>query len=83
MYFTYIIISEITGKLYIGQTNNIEARIARHNKNKNFSTKSRGPWKLIFSKEFLSRAEAMKFEKHLKSLKNKQYILEKIHKNEL
>jgi putative endonuclease len=82
MYYTYILVSESKGKLYIGQTNNVQARVLRHNKSKNFSTKNRGPWKLIFSKEFESRSEAMKFEKYLKSLKSKQYILDKIQKNE-
>ncbi|MBK7255132.1 MAG: GIY-YIG nuclease family protein [Ignavibacteria bacterium] len=50
MYFTYIIKSVKTGKLYIGQTNNIENRIWKHNSNKVFSTKNRGPWKLIYVK---------------------------------
>ena len=83
MYYTYILISESTGKLYIGQTNNIQTRLHRHNSNKNFSTQNRGPWKVIFSREFETRSEAMKHEKYLKSLKNKQYILNKIQKNEL
>jgi putative endonuclease len=83
MYHTYILISQSTDKLYIGQTNNLEARLRRHNIDKNFATKNRGPWKLIFSKEFPTRCEAMKFEKYLKSLKNRQYIFDKINKNEL
>ncbi len=69
-------LSETTKKLYIGQTNNLIKRIERHNNGKNFSTKNRGPWKVVFSKEFDSRNEAMKFEKYLKSLKNQQYIFE-------
>jgi len=83
MYYTYILISEKTQKLYIGQTNNLDARVRRHNIGKNFSTKNRGPWKLIFSQEFENRNEAMKFEKYLKSLKNREYILEKISNNDL
>ena len=75
MYFTYIIKSVKTGKLYIGQTNNIENRIWKHNSNKVFSTKNRGPWKLIYVKEFTSRSKAMKYERKLKSLKNKDYLL--------
>lgn len=78
MYHTYILISQSTDKLYIGQTNNLEARLRRHNIDKNFSTKNRGPWKLIFSKVFETRGEAMKYEKYLKSLKNKEYILKNI-----
>jgi putative endonuclease len=83
MYYTYILISESTGKLYIGQTNNLEARISRHNHDKNFTTKNKGTWKLIFHKEFGSRREAMSFEKKLKSVKNKDYLLNKIRDNNL
>lgn len=83
MYYTYILISEKTRKLYIGQTNNLDARVRRHNIDKNFSTKDRGPWKLIFSREFENRNKAMKFEKYLKSLKNKEYLMEKISNNDL
>jgi putative endonuclease len=59
MYYTYIIQSESTGKLYIGQTNNLQARISKHNSDKNISTKNKGPWVLLFYKEFQTRSEAM------------------------
>ncbi len=78
MYYTYILFSETTGKLYIGQTNNLEVRIKRHNAGKNFSTKSGSPWELIFSKSFNTRSEAMKYEKYLKSIKNNIYLMNKI-----
>ncbi len=69
MYYTYILQSKKDNKLYIGQTNNIEDRIDRHNRGEVSSTKSRRPLKLLASKEFKTRAEAMKMEKYLKSLK--------------
>ena len=78
MYYTYILISETSNKLYIGQTNNLEARIYRHNASKNFTTKNKGPWILISQKVFVSRSESMTFEKKLKSHKNKKLILDKI-----
>jgi putative endonuclease len=78
MFYTYILQSESTNKLYIGQTNNLEARIKRHNNNKNFTTKNKGHWKIIYSKEFETRSEAMLYEKKLKSIKNKEYILREI-----
>ena len=81
MYYTYILQSEPSGKLYIGQTNHLESRVNLHNSNKNFSTKNKGPWKLLYSKEFETRSEAMNFEKKLKSIKNKEYLLEKIKDN--
>ncbi|MBK8981893.1 MAG: GIY-YIG nuclease family protein [Ignavibacteria bacterium] len=74
MYYTYIIESEQTGKFYIGQTNNLEGRLNKHNLGKVFSTKGRGPWKLIYSKGFNSRSEAMSHEKELKGIKNKEYL---------
>ena len=83
MYYTYILQSESTGKLYIGQTNNLQARIIKHNSDKNFSTKNKGPWVLLFYKEYQTRSEAMLFEKELKSYKSKNFIIEKINKNEL
>ena len=83
MYSTYILISESTGKLYIGQTNNLNARISRHNSNKNFTTKNKGPWRLLFSKDFNTRSEAMMYEKKLKSIKRKEYLISKIERNEL
>jgi putative endonuclease len=83
MYYTYITISETTGKLYIGQTNNIESRLKRHNSNKNITTKNKGPWRLLFYKEYDTRSEAMMYEKKLKSIKNKEYLMSKIDKKEL
>jgi putative endonuclease len=74
MYYTYILKSDKTDKLYIGHTENIERRISEHNSNQSKSTKNRGPWNLIYKKEFPSRSEAMKFETKLKSIKNKNYL---------
>ena len=83
MYYTYIIQSDSTGKLYIGQTNNIQARLNKHNSDKNIYTKNKGPWSLLFSKEFNTRSEAMVFEKKLKSLKNSNYVLSLINRGGL
>ena len=83
MYYTYIIESESSGKLYIGQTQDLVERLQRHNFKRNVSTKNRGPWKMIFHKEFKTRTEAIIFEKKLKSLKNKEYLLKKIETSEL
>jgi putative endonuclease len=78
MYYTYILKSSATGKIYIGQTNNLEDRIKRHNSNQNKYTKNKGPWKLIFSKKFETRSEAIHLEIKLKSYKNTEFLLNKI-----
>ncbi|MBE2228176.1 MAG: GIY-YIG nuclease family protein, partial [Ignavibacteria bacterium] len=38
-YFTYIIQSESTEKLYVGQTNNIQIRLLQHNSDISLGTK--------------------------------------------
>jgi putative endonuclease len=74
MFYTYILQSEKDGRLYIGQTSNLEDRLLRHNQNRNISTKNKGPWIVLWSKKWETRSEAMKLEIYLKSLKNKEYL---------
>jgi putative endonuclease len=78
MYYTYILKSIKTGKLYIGHTDNPERRLAEHNNGKSKATCKRGLWELIFKKEFNSKSEATVFELKLKKLKSKKYILENL-----
>ncbi|MFA4936943.1 MAG: GIY-YIG nuclease family protein [Patescibacteria group bacterium] len=74
----YIIQSQITKRLYIGQTNNLKKRLERHNQGKVIYTSKYRPWKLIYSEKYGNRSETVQREKYLKSLKNPKYILEKI-----
>jgi putative endonuclease len=80
MYYVYVIESEKDGRYYIGQTDNLEARIERHNKKRNLSTKAYVPWRLKRWKELETRSEAMKTEARLKANKNrdnlKKYVTE-------
>jgi len=75
-YTTYVIQSLSSGKLYIGQTGNLEDRLLRHNRNRSQYTKNKGPWKLIFSRSFASRGEAVTLEQKLKQFKSRRYVLE-------
>jgi len=58
-YFVYIIQSE-SGSYYVGQTNDLEARLKRHNGGNVRSTKNKGVWTIVHQEEFTTRAEAMK-----------------------
>jgi putative endonuclease len=73
-YYTYVIESTSSGLLYIGQTNNPEDRLARHNQHRNRWTKFKGPWKQIFLCAFNTRSEAMALERKLKSFKDPEYL---------
>ena len=81
-FYVYILISEKDQSFYIGQTQNLNARINRHNKGYNSATKSKLPWKLICAFEVYSRTEAMKLEKKLKSIKKRASLLAFIEKNQ-
>ena len=75
-FLVYILESRETGKYYIGQTQDLESRLRRHNSGRNKSTKSGRPWTIKFFKEFNTRKEATSEERKLKSLK-KRVSLEK------
>jgi putative endonuclease len=68
-YFLYILRNP-DGRYYIGQTSDLTLRLQRHNENKVFSTKNRGPWGIAYSRTFKSRSEALKEKKRLKALKS-------------
>ena len=50
MFFHYVYVLESLkdGERYIGYTNNLRKRLEEHNKGKNFSTKFRLPFRLIY-----------------------------------
>jgi putative endonuclease len=81
VFYTYVIISESTGKLYIGSTGNLEERITRHNQNRSKATKSRGPWKLFWARPFPTRSQAAHLEYQLKRFKNHAYLVRWIEQN--
>lgn len=83
MFSVYVIQSESTGKIYIGQTSNIEFRLRRHNKEllynpKSYTSKNKGPWKLVYNETFQTRREAIKREKYLKSHAGRNYLWSEI-----
>ncbi len=80
-FFTYILESESTGKLYIGQTSNLTNRIERHNNGGNRYTKGKGPWKLLGLKKFPTRQEAIQLENQLKKFKSPKRVRDWIKEN--
>ena len=74
IYYVYIIES-FTGIWYYGYSVDPGRRLIEHNAGSNLSTRGRGPWKLIFKREFERQSDALAFEKLLKKTRNKKYIL--------
>jgi putative endonuclease len=59
-------ISNNKKKTYVGYTNNIKNRLAKHNSNKGAKSTKGYKWVLIYSKKFKSKNDAMSFEYKLK-----------------
>ena len=66
-YWVYVLRSERVARRYVGQTDNLEARLNRHHSGLVFATAPYRPWRLIHSERFDSRSEAMRRERFLKS----------------
>jgi len=55
-----------TKKTYVGYTNNLNARLDKHNSNKGAKSTKGYKWLLIYNKKFKSKNAAMSFEYKLK-----------------
>jgi len=69
-YYVYIIYSGSNDLYYIGQTNDLDGRLIRHNSNRNKFTKDTGPWKFVVSYTCNSKSKTYQLELKLKSFKN-------------
>lgn len=78
MFYVYALVSDKDGTLYIGQTDNIDRRVAEHNSGKTKSIKSKIPFRLIYSEEFEIREDAVKRERKLKSGYGREFLKEHI-----
>jgi putative endonuclease len=77
-YFVYILYSEKLGKYYIGHTNNLERRLFEHNIGHEKYTRSGLPWKVMYSKIYSDKKEALGEEMRIKKRKSRKYILKLI-----
>lgn len=72
MYWVYVLKSASSGKIYIGQTENLILRLDRHNgllasKKKSYTKLNTGPWVIVYKENLQTRPEAIKRERFLKS----------------
>lgn len=74
MYYTYVLRSKKDSKWYTGYSDDLRKRFSEHNSGKIFSTKSRGPFELIYYEACLSEEDAKHRERYLKSGMGKRYL---------
>ena len=62
-------------KTYVGYTNNLNNRLKKHNSNKGAKSTKGYKWKIIFSKKFSSKNQAMSYEYKLKKDRKKRLTI--------
>lgn len=72
-FHTYILVSD-EGYHYTGHAADLDVRLDRHRKKTTHFTKKGTNWRVIYSKEFATRSEAMKHEKWLKSGVGREWL---------
>lgn len=71
-YFVYMLLCE-GGSYYIGSTNDVVVRLAKHQAGKGASyTRSHKPVKMVYQEEFKDKSSALKREIALKKLTHQQ-----------
>jgi putative endonuclease len=76
MFWVYIL-ENSNGKLYVGQTKELAARLLDHNRADRFEghyTRKNGPWKLVWQEAHDSRSSAMLRERQIKRMKSAKWI---------
>ncbi len=81
-YSVYILYSATFDRYYIGQTNNLDNRIKRHNNGYVRSTKPYRPWKIAFRTNTKDRKSAVRLENQIKSYKLRVKIQEFIYSDQ-
>ena len=68
MYFVYLLKSvHNPEKTYIGYTDNLEERLAKHNSGGSIYTSDHRPWQIVTYLAFEDERKALDFEKYIKS----------------
>jgi len=79
-YYVYVLESIKDGKRYVGYTNNLRRRLKEHNNGKNFSTKPRLPFRLIYYEACLNEEDAQRREKFFKQTKGRESVTKRLRK---
>jgi putative endonuclease len=74
VYYVYLIktLKGFFNKSYVGYTNNLINRIAKHNNNLGAKSTKGYKWEIVFKKRFYSKNKALSFEYKLKKDKKER-----------
>lgn len=74
-FYVYVLRSLTAKRFYIGQTNDPENRLRRHNEGRVKSTRAFRPWSIVYIEKYETRSEAAGRERELKSLEGTERFL--------
>jgi len=78
MYYTYVLLSKLDKKIYIGFTQDLKIRFNEHNKGLVKATKNRRPFLLIYYEACLDKHKAIKREKYFKTGFGRNFLKNRI-----
>jgi len=77
-YWVYAIRSRSTGRIYIGQTEDLQRRLSQHNDPHNtlslYTKRVKGPWDVFYTEQYKDRGEAVRRERSLKGGKGREFL---------
>jgi len=73
-YYTYVLLSDLDHKFYIGFTKDLKLRFEQHKAGHVPSTKHRRPLKLVYYEACLTQADATRREKYFKTHLGRQFL---------
>jgi len=79
--FWVYILENAESTFYIGQTDDLQARLQSHNRTASIEgkfTRKNGPWSLVWSEEHGTRAAGMVRERQIKRMKSARWIREEL-----
>lgn len=74
MHFVYVLYSKKLGKKYIGETKQLDKRYEQHVSGNVITTSRSDDYKIVFYEAYLSKKDALRREKYLKSTKGKRAL---------
>jgi len=79
-YVTYLLLSKISKKTYVGHTNNLVRRVEEHNEGRNTFSKRYRPWIILYNESHTSELDAIKREKYFKSAAGRRWMKKNLFK---
>ena len=67
MFYCYVLLSQKTGRRYVGSCENLTERIRHHNAGDSKATKNGVPWVLLHSESFDTRSGEAQRERYYKT----------------